>query len=38
MSGKKVEIPVKKILKGAKPEEAIAADALANPEALRVFL
>ncbi len=38
LSGKKVEIPVKKILKGAEPEEAISADALANPEALRVFL
>jgi acetoacetyl-CoA synthetase len=38
LSGKKVEIPVKKILKGAKPEEAISTDALANPEALRVFM
>ncbi|WP_307789133.1 acetoacetate--CoA ligase [Glycomyces salinus] len=38
LSGKKVEIPVKKILKGAKPEEAISTDALANPEALRAFL
>ncbi|WP_198587115.1 acetoacetate--CoA ligase [Glycomyces xiaoerkulensis] len=38
LSGKKVEIPVKKILKGVKPEEAISKDALANPEALRAFL
>ncbi|GAB3219876.1 acetoacetate--CoA ligase [Glycomyces halotolerans] len=38
LSGKKVEIPVKKILKGAKPEEAISKDALANPEALRAFM
>ncbi|WP_035697607.1 acetoacetate--CoA ligase [Glycomyces tenuis] len=38
LSGKKVEIPVKKILKGVAPDEAISTDALANPEALRAFI
>jgi acetoacetyl-CoA synthetase len=38
LSGKKVEIPVKKILKGAKPEEAVSLDSLANPEALKPFI
>jgi acetoacetyl-CoA synthetase len=38
LSGKKVEIPVKKILKGAKLDEAISTEALANPEALKSFL
>jgi acetoacetyl-CoA synthetase len=38
LSGKKVEVPVKKILKGVPPEEAIARDALANPDALKAFL
>ncbi|WP_035738336.1 acetoacetate--CoA ligase [Glycomyces arizonensis] len=38
LSGKKVEIPVKKILKGVGPDEAISTDALANPESLRAFM
>jgi acetoacetyl-CoA synthetase len=38
LSGKKVEVPVKKILKGVPAEEAIARDALANPDALQAFL
>ncbi|THV43235.1 acetoacetate--CoA ligase [Glycomyces buryatensis] len=38
LSGKKVEIPVKQILKGIKPEEAISKEALANPESLKAFL
>lgn len=38
LSGKKVEVPVKKILKGVPPEEAIARDALANPDALKAFM
>jgi acetoacetyl-CoA synthetase len=33
-----VEVPVKKILKGVPPEEAIARDALANPDALKAFM
>lgn len=35
LSGKKLEVPVKKIMQGATPETAAAAGALANPESLR---
>jgi acetoacetyl-CoA synthetase len=38
LSGKKCEVPVKRILAGADPEQAISRDALANPEALAVFV
>jgi acetoacetyl-CoA synthetase len=38
LSGKKLEIPVKRILSGVPPEEAVSAGALANPDALRPFL
>ena len=34
LSGKKLEVPVKRILRGASPEDAAAAGALAAPEAL----
>ncbi|WP_246497936.1 acetoacetate--CoA ligase [Natronoglycomyces albus] len=37
LSGKKVEVPVKKILLGTPPEEAVSMDSLANPDALRDF-
>jgi acetoacetyl-CoA synthetase len=37
LSGKKLEVPVKKILLGADPERAASRDSLANPEALDVF-
>jgi hypothetical protein len=36
-NGKKVEVPVKKIL-GAAPERAVSRDTLANPGALDAFL
>jgi acetoacetyl-CoA synthetase len=38
LSGKKCEVPVKKILAGADPEKAVSRDALANPEALLPFI
>jgi acetoacetyl-CoA synthetase len=38
LSGKKLEVPVKKILTGADPERAASRDSLANPEALDVFV
>jgi acetoacetyl-CoA synthetase len=37
LSGKKLEVPVKKILMGADPESAASRDSLANPAALDVF-
>jgi acetoacetyl-CoA synthetase len=37
LSGKKLEVPVKKILTGADPEGAASRDSLANPAALDVF-
>jgi len=37
LSGKKLEVPVRKILLGAEPERAADANALANPEALAYF-
>jgi acetoacetyl-CoA synthetase len=37
LSGKKLEVPVKKILLGAAPESAASRDSLANPAALDFF-
>ncbi|MCR5978004.1 acetoacetate--CoA ligase [Gordonia jinghuaiqii] len=38
LSGKKVEVPIKKILAGADPNTVISRDALRNPNALRGFV
>ncbi|GAC1518730.1 MAG: acetoacetate--CoA ligase [Thermoleophilaceae bacterium] len=38
LSGKLLEIPVKKILMGASPQAAVSRDSLANPEALDYFV
>ncbi|MGH8935167.1 MAG: acetoacetate--CoA ligase [Acidimicrobiia bacterium] len=38
LSGKKLEIPVKKILTGSPAEEAARADSLANPKSLEFFV
>ena len=38
LNGKKVEVPVKKILGGAPPEEAVSRDSLSNPESLDFFV
>jgi acetoacetyl-CoA synthetase len=38
LSGKVLELPVKRILMGAPPERAAARDSLANPEALDAFV
>jgi acetoacetyl-CoA synthetase len=38
LSGKVLEVPVKRILMGQAPEQAAARDSLANPEALDVFV
>jgi acetoacetyl-CoA synthetase len=38
LSGKVVEVPVKRILMGADPEKVVSRDSLANPEALDWFV
>jgi acetoacetyl-CoA synthetase len=38
LNGKKLEVPVKKILSGTPPEEAASKDSLSNPDALDVFI
>jgi acetoacetyl-CoA synthetase len=38
LNGKKLEVPVKKILSGTPPEEAASKDSLSNPEALDTFV
>jgi acetoacetyl-CoA synthetase len=38
LSGKVLEVPVKKILTGTPPEKAASRDSLANPEALDWFV
>jgi acetoacetyl-CoA synthetase len=37
LSGKVLELPVKRILMGTPPEQAASRDSLANPEALDFF-
>ena len=38
LSGKVVEVPVKRILMGADPDEVVSRDSLADPDALRPFV
>ena len=38
LNGKKVEVPVKKILSGWNADQAVSRDAMANPESLRFFV
>jgi acetoacetyl-CoA synthetase len=38
LSGKALEVPVKKILTGTAPDQAASRDSLANPEALDFFV
>jgi acetoacetyl-CoA synthetase len=38
LNGKKCEVPVKRILIGTPPDQAVSRDALRNPDALRPFL
>ena len=38
LSGKVLEVPVKRILMGTPPEKAASRDSLANPEALDYFV
>jgi acetoacetyl-CoA synthetase len=38
LNGKKLEVPIRKILLGTPVEQAVSADALSNPESLRFFI
>ena len=38
LNGKKCEVPIKKILAGASPDDAVSRDALANPDSLAPFV
>ena len=38
LSGKKLEVPVKKLLMGVPVEKAVSKDALANPQAFDYFI
>lgn len=38
LNGKKMEVPIKKILSGVTPQKAVNTDAMANPEALEPFM
>ena len=38
LSAKKIEVPVKRILSGVNPEDAVSADAMANPDSLTFFV
>jgi acetoacetyl-CoA synthetase len=38
LNGKKCEVPVKRILAGADPDQAVSRDALQNPESLGIFI
>ncbi|MFC4854624.1 acetoacetate--CoA ligase [Actinophytocola glycyrrhizae] len=38
LNGKKCEVPVKKILAGVAPDQAVSRDALANPDSLAAFI
>jgi acetoacetyl-CoA synthetase len=37
LTGKKMEVPVRKILLGARPDDAANRNAMANPQALEAF-
>jgi acetoacetyl-CoA synthetase len=38
LNGKKCEVPVKRILAGVDPDQAVSRDALQNPESLATFI
>ena len=38
LNGKKLEVPIKRILLGAPPEKVIHREAMSNPESLRFFI
>jgi acetoacetyl-CoA synthetase len=38
LTGKKMEVPVRRLLLGAAPEKVASADAMANPKSIGFFL
>ena len=38
LTGKKLETPIKRILRGGEPDQLASRDALANPDALDAFV
>jgi acetoacetyl-CoA synthetase len=38
LTGKKLELPVKRILLGARPEDVVSRDAMADPSSLDAFV
>jgi acetoacetyl-CoA synthetase len=38
LSGKKVEVPIKKLLMGIPVEQAVSTDAMSNPQTIQYFL
>jgi acetoacetyl-CoA synthetase len=38
LSGKKLEVPVKKLFMGVPPEKAISIDAMSNPQVMQYFI
>jgi acetoacetyl-CoA synthetase len=38
LSGKKLEVPVKKLFMGVSPDKAVSIDAMANPQSMRYFI
>jgi acetoacetyl-CoA synthetase len=38
LNGKKVEVPIKRILSGTQPRDAVNPDTLANPASLDAFV
>ncbi len=38
LNGKKVEVPIKRILMGADPGDALSAASLKNPDAIKFFV
>ena len=38
LNAKKIEVPIKRILSGVRPEEAVSPDAMANPDSLTFFV
>jgi acetoacetyl-CoA synthetase len=38
LNGKRLEVPVKRILTGTPPEKAVSPDAISNPQSIHFFI
>jgi len=38
LNGKKLEVPIKRILLGAQPEKVVSREAMSNPDSLAIFI